>query len=87
MLKMTIIELRLIPDPGIYIFFEKGTVGGLYYIFDRYNKASNKYLKSYDTKQESKRIIYLDRDNLFGYVMSKFLPTSGFKWIDRKEFK
>ena len=29
---------------------------------------------------------YLDANNLYGYVMSKFLPGSGFKWIDLKEF-
>ena len=23
--------------------------------------------------------------NLYGYVMSKFLPTNGFKWIEPKE--
>ena len=30
-------------------------------------------------------VIYSDADNLYGYLMSKFLPTSGFKWIDHKE--
>ena len=43
-------------------------------------------MKSYDPKQESKHIIYLNANNLYGYAMSKFLPTSGFKWIDPKEF-
>ena len=37
-------------------------------------------------KQESKHIIYLDENNLYGYVMSMVLPTSRFKWIDPKEF-
>ena len=38
-------------------------------------------------KQESKHIMYLDTNNWYGYyTMSKFLPTSGFKWIDPKEF-
>ena len=86
MLKMTKNELELIPDPDMYIFFEKGTRGGIYYISYRYSKANNKYLKSYDPKQESKYIIYLDANNLYGYAMSKFLPTNGFKWIDPKEF-
>ena len=70
----------------MYIFFEKGTKGGISYISNRYCKISNKYLKSYDPKEELKYIIYLDANNLYGYAMSKFLPTSGFKWIDSKEF-
>ena len=35
MLKMTKIELELIPDPGTYIFFEKGTRDGISYISNR----------------------------------------------------
>ena len=30
-------------------------------------------LKLFDLKQESKHIIYLDTNNLYGYAMSKFL--------------
>ena len=47
---------------------------------------NNTYLQSYDPEHESKHIIYLDANNLYGYAMSKFLPTSGFKRIDPKEF-
>ena len=52
MLKMAKIELELIPDPDIYIFFEKGTRDGISYISNRYSKTNNKYLKPYDPKQE-----------------------------------
>ena len=48
MLKMSKIELELIPDPSMYIFFENGTRGGISYIANRYSKVNNKYLKSYD---------------------------------------
>ena len=61
--------------------------GGVSYISNRYSKANNKYLKSFDPKQESKHIIYLDANNLYGYAMSTFLPTSAFnKWRGPKEF-
>ena len=53
--------------------------------FNRYSKASNKYLKSYDPKQESKHI-YAVANNLYGYAMSKFLSAGELKWIDPKEF-
>ena len=78
-------KVELIPDPDMFIFFEKGTRGGFFYISNRYNIASNSYLKSYDPKQVSKHIIYLDANNIYGYVMSESLLTSGFKWIYSKE--
>ena len=62
-----------------------GARGGVSYIAKKYSKANNKYLKPYDPKQESKHIIYLDANNLYSCAISKFLPTSGFKWIDLKE--
>ena len=68
----------------MYIFFGKGTSGGVSYICNKYSKANNKYLKSYNLKLESKHIIYLDTNNLCGYAMSKFLSISGFKWTDPK---
>ena len=83
---MTKGELELIADLDKYISFENGIRGGVSYISNRYSKANNNYLKSYDPKQESKLIVYLDANNLYGYAMSKFLPTSGFKWMDPKEF-
>ena len=86
MLNMTKAELELIPDPDMYIFFGKGTRGHVSYISNRHSKANNKYLKPYDWKQESKHVIYLDANDLYGYVVSKFLSTSGFKWLDPKEF-
>ena len=51
MLKMRKIELELIPDQDMFIFFNKGTRGGISYISSRYSKANNKYLKSCDPKQ------------------------------------
>ena len=57
MLKITKIKLELVSDPVIYIFFDKGTRCGISYISNRYSKAKNKYLKSYDPKQESKHMV------------------------------
>ena len=70
----------------MHIFFKKDTRGGASYISNRYSKDNSKYLKSYDPKQKSKHIAYLDVNNLYGYAMSKFLPTSGLKWTDPEEF-
>ena len=66
MLNMTKIKLELISDPDMYTFFEKGRRGRVSHISNRYSKVNNKYLKSYDPKQEWKHIIYLDANNLYG---------------------
>ena len=47
-LNMTKLELKLIPDPDIYMFFQKGTRGEGSYISNRYSKAENEYMKSCD---------------------------------------
>ena len=57
MLNMTKVELELITDPDMYVFFERGMRGGVSYISNRYSKASNRYLIFYDPKQEWKHII------------------------------
>ena len=52
MLKMSKVEIEIIPDPDMYVFFEKGSRGGICYNFNRFSKANN----IYDPKQESKHI-------------------------------
>ena len=79
MLNITKVAFELILAVDMYLFFGKGMVDGLSYISKRYSKASNNYFKFYDPKQKSKHIIYLEANNLYGYAMSKFLLTGGFK--------
>ena len=38
------------------------------------------------TQNKNQNILYLDTNNVDGYAMSKFLPTSALRWIDPKEF-
>ena len=85
MLKMTNTELELMSDVDMFQFIEKGMRGGISYIANRYGKANNKYMKKYDEKASSKYIMYLDANNLYGWAMSQYLPTGGFKWLSEKE--
>ena len=81
-LKKTNIELELLTDYDMLLMVEKGIRGGICHSIQRYAKANNKYMKSYNKDEESSYIQYLDTNNLYGWAMSKKLPTNGFKWLD-----
>ncbi|XP_022778387.1 uncharacterized protein LOC111319938 [Stylophora pistillata] len=86
-LKLTEIKLELLSDINMLHMFEAGIRGGVSMIPTRYSKANNKYMeKDFDCKQPSKFITYLDANNLYGWAMSKKLPTGGFKWVNEKDF-
>ncbi|XP_068709676.1 uncharacterized protein [Montipora foliosa] len=85
MLKMTDIKLELMTDIDMFQFIETGMRGGTSYIANRYGEANNKYMKTYDEKAPSKYIMYLDANNLYGWAMSQYLPTGGFRWMTEKQ--
>ena len=72
-------------DVDMFQCIEKGMRGGISYIANRYGKANNKYMKEYDDKAPLKYIMYLDANNLYGWAMSQYLPTGGFKWLTEKQ--
>ena len=86
MFDMTKVGLEVISDADMYFFVGKGMRGESSYISKRHSDANNIYGTYYGPTQESKRITYLEANNLYGYGMSKFLLTIRFKWIDPQEF-
>ena len=42
-------------------------------------------MKSYDSDEPSKYIVYKDVNNLFEWVMSKYYPFVGYKWLTLDE--
>ena len=81
MLKMTGMRLEKIVDIDMYLFIEKGLRGGISYIAKRYAKANNKYMNDYDSNKPSTFITYLDKNNLYGWTMSEYLPYGEFNWL------
>ena len=57
MVNMTKVELELIPNADMYLFFQKPMASRVSYISKRCSKVSNKYLESYD-QSKSQNILY-----------------------------
>ena len=87
-LKKTKIELELLSDYDMLLMIQKGIRGGISMISNRYGVANNKNMgESYDPSKESAYIQYLDANNLYGWAMSKPLPTHGFEWMNESELE
>ncbi|XP_065675836.1 uncharacterized protein LOC136092044 [Hydra vulgaris] len=87
-LKKTKVKLELLSDYDMILMIKKGIRGGISMISNRLGTSNNKYMDdAYDKSKESTFIQYLDANNLYGWAMSKPLPTHGFKWMDEDQLK
>ena len=67
---------------------EKGIRGGFSMISNRYGKSNNNYMgDKFVASELPKYIAYLDANNLYGWAMSKLLPTHRFKWMKVSELE
>ena len=78
MLEMSGVRLGKISGIDKYLFIEKGRIS---YIAKRYAKVNNKYMSDYDSEKPSTFITYLDKNNLYGWTVSEYLPYREFKGL------
>ena len=85
MLKVTGVQIPLLTDPNMHLFFEDSKRGGVSLAMKRYAKANHKYMENYDPEKPSKYIIYNDRNGLYTSILAGPLPFSDFKWITEEK--
>ena len=80
--KKTNIKLELLTDYDMFLMFEEGIRGGISQARHKYARACNKYMKNYDKNTPLSYLMYLDANNLYGWVMCKKLPVGEFEWAN-----
>jgi hypothetical protein len=86
-LRRTNVDLELITDPEMFLFFESAMRGRISVISNRYARANNPYLKpeDYVSDQPHSSISYLDANNLYGWAMNQYLPVDTFRFLSEEE--
>ena len=85
-LKKTEVSLELLTDPDMLLVFERGTRGGIIQAVHRYVQVSNKYMNDkFDPGKESHYLQYVNANNLYGWAMSRNLPTGRFKCVENPD--
>lgn len=78
MLKYTKVQLQLLTDLNMHIFFERGVSQ----CCNRYARTNNRYMRDYDPNKETKYLMYDDVNNLYGWAMMEYLPYGCFEWVE-----
>ena len=82
-LKYTGVKLELSTDPDMNIFFDRGLIGGISLIGNQYARANHPGLgEKFDINKPISYIFMVDCNNQYGWAVSQYLPTGGFKWMD-----
>jgi hypothetical protein len=80
------VKLTLLTDLDMVLMFKKGMRVGISMISHRHAVANCESNLEYDSSKPKSNITYLDANNLYGYAVSKYLPTGDFKWIEPSTF-
>ena len=78
----TMQRLEIPIDPDMHLFFDKGLSGGASQVGNPWAQANHEGIeKNFDREVLRAYIAMFDCNNQYGWAMSQYLPTHGFKWM------
>ena len=84
-LRFSQVSLELLSKLNHYLFITRGIRGGLSMVSHRYAAANHRFMRRHDPNQDSKFLIYLDANNLYGWSMKEPLPYRDFRLMSADE--
>ena len=63
------------------MFLESGIRSGISQCSNRFATANNKNMIDYNPEEESKYLLYLDANNLYGWAMTQYLSYGEITWV------
>ena len=74
-------RLEIPLDPDMHLFFDVGLTGGASQVAEPYARANHEGFPDFDMDVLRAYIAMFDANNQYGWAMSQYLPTHGFKWV------
>ena len=74
MLKLTGVKLKLVDDPDMHLMVESGILDEVFMITKKHAVADNPLVDDFDASKPTNWLMYLDANNLYGWVMFQKLP-------------
>ena len=75
-------RLEIPYDADMHLFFDKGMRGGASQVANPWAQANHEGIeKHFDREVQRAYIALFDCNNQYGWAMSQYLPTHGFKWM------
>ena len=79
----TMQRLEIPTDPDMHLFFDKGLTGGASQVANPWAQANHEGMgEKFDPEVMRAYIAMFDCNNQYGWAMSQYLPTHGFKWVE-----
>ena len=79
--------VEYITDDDMRRLFDISIFGGYQSFSQKFVRANNKTLKSYNPNKECVHILYADIVSSYGHVLEQEIPVDGFEWMEPSELE
>ena len=81
-LKKSKTDIELLSDESMYEIFQNSIKGGFCAVNQRYARANNVDMSSYDGDSETSMLFFKDFNSLYGECLTEKMPFKCFKYVD-----